>query len=65
MDARNVRALRRSLCLALVLPVRCRSRSGGLDRVVIPDISIKSCRIDRLAPVLRIGGMVVVQGGAA
>lgn len=61
MELDNVRMLRRSPRLQLVLPARCRSRSGFLDRVVISDISEGGCRIDSLALVLGVGDLVVVR----
>lgn len=61
MSPDNIRALRRSPRLKLVLPARCRSRSGFLDRVVISDISEGGCRIDSLALVLRPGDLVVIR----
>lgn len=39
--------LRCSDRLPLVLPARCRSRSGFLDNVVMTDISPEGCRIER------------------
>lgn len=39
--------LRCSDRLPLVLPARCRSRSGFLDSVVMTDISPEGCRIER------------------
>lgn len=57
----NVLAMRSSPRLQLVLPARCRSRSGFLDRVVISDISQGGCRIDSLALVMQTGDLVVVR----
>jgi hypothetical protein len=57
----NVLQMRRSHRLALVLPARCRSRSGFVDQVVISDISEGGCRIDSLGLVLGVGDMVVVR----
>lgn len=57
----TLRALRRSPRLKLLLPARCRSRSGFLDRVVISDISEGGCRIDSQALVLRPGDPVVIR----
>lgn len=61
MDLDNLRRLRRTNRHALVLPARCRSRSGFLDRVVISDISEGGCRIDSLGLILGVGDMVVVR----
>lgn len=64
MKPETLRALRRSPRLKLLLPARCRSRSGFLDRVVISDISEGGCRIDCLALVLRPGDPVVIRPDA-
>ncbi|WP_176399829.1 PilZ domain-containing protein [Novosphingobium sp. B 225] len=61
MERDNVRALRRSNRLHLVLPARCRSRSGFVDRVVISNLSEHGCRIDSLGLILGVGDMVVVR----
>ncbi|WP_374526799.1 PilZ domain-containing protein [Novosphingobium sp.] len=61
MDCDNIRALRRSPRLALVLPAKCRSRSGFVDQVIISDISDGGCRIDSLGIVFHVGDMVVVR----
>lgn len=61
MTRETLRLLRRTDRLALVLPARCRSRSGFLDRVIISDISIGGCRIDSLGLVLGVGDMVVIR----
>lgn len=61
MEQNTLRALRRSERLALVLPARCRSRSGFVDHVVISDISTRGCRIDSLGLVLGVGDMVVIR----
>lgn len=61
MDRDNIRQLRRTNRHALVLPAKCRSRSGFLDQVVISDISEGGCRIDSLALVLGVGDMVVIR----
>lgn len=61
MNPDNVRALRRSNRLHLVLPARCRSRSGFTDHVVISDISEGGCRIDSLGLVMGVGDLVVVR----
>ena len=52
---------RRAERLPLVLPARCRSRSGFLDRVVITDISIWGCRIQSFALTMHQGDLVVVR----
>lgn len=61
MDRDNVRQLRRTNRHALILPARCRSRSGFVDSVVISDISEGGCRIDSLGLVLGVGDMVVIR----
>ena len=45
---------------ALVMPARCRSRSGFVDRVVITDISRLGCRIESCALTMRPGDLVVI-----
>jgi hypothetical protein len=52
---------RRTGRLPLVLPARCRSRSGFLDRVVITDISILGCRIQSFALTMHRGDLVVLR----
>lgn len=61
MSLENVRSLRRAKRHMLVLPARCRSRSGFVDHVVISDLSEGGCRIDSLGLVLGVGDMVVVR----
>ncbi len=61
MEQDNVRALRRANRRQLILPARCRSRSGFLDQVVISDLSEHGCRIDSLGLILRVGDMVVAR----
>lgn len=61
MERNNVRALRTAQRLQLILPARCRSRSGFVDSVVISDISTHGCRIDSLALILQRGDMVVIR----
>ncbi|MBX9643271.1 MAG: hypothetical protein K2W91_04125 [Novosphingobium sp.] len=61
MNRDNVRMLRRTNRLQLVLPVRCRSRSGFVDHVMISDISEGGCRIDSLGLIMGAGEMVVVR----
>lgn len=60
MSAR-VYAVRQSERFRLVLPARCRSRSGFLDHVVITDLSIGGCRIESRALSLHEGDLVVVR----
>lgn len=60
---KDLRALRRERRLGLVLPARCRSRSGFVDRVVITDISTGGCRIESFALTLREGDLVVISPG--
>ena len=43
------RSLRRSDRLGVVLPARCRTRSGFVDRVVITDLSEGGCRVESRA----------------
>ena len=45
---------------ALVMPARCRSRSGFVDRVVITDISRLGCKIESFALTMREGDPVVI-----
>jgi hypothetical protein len=45
---------------ALVLPARCRSRSGFIDRVVITDISRLGCQIESFALTMHEGDPVVI-----
>ncbi|MCB2078013.1 MAG: PilZ domain-containing protein [Novosphingobium sp.] len=59
--ADRVHVLRCSERLGLVLPARCRTRSGFLDRVVITDISREGCRIESRALTLGAGDLVVVR----
>lgn len=61
MEPDNVRLLRASPRMQLVLPARCRSRSGFVDRVMISDISAGGCRIDSLGLVMGVGDLVVVR----
>lgn len=61
MDFDNLRRLRRTNRRTLVLPARCRSRSGFLDWAVISDISEGGCRIDSLGLVFAEGDRVVVR----
>ncbi|HMP56184.1 MAG TPA: PilZ domain-containing protein [Novosphingobium sp.] len=57
------RSLRRSDRLGVVLPARCRTRSGFVDRVVITDLSEGGCRVESRALTLREGDLVVVSPG--
>jgi len=57
----NLRHLRRCERLGVVLPARCRSRSGFLDRVVITDISSGGCRIASKALTVHVGDLVVIR----
>lgn len=54
------RPLRQAERLDVVLPARCRSRTGFVDKVVITDISIGGCRIESHAITMRQGDMVVI-----
>lgn len=45
---------------ALVMPARCRSRSGFVDRVVITDLSHLGCKIESFALTMRPGDPVVI-----
>jgi hypothetical protein len=57
----QVHVLRQSERLRLVLPARCRTRSGFLDRVMITDISTHGCRIESRALSVLEGDLVVVR----
>jgi hypothetical protein len=57
----NLCAMRRSERLSIVLPARCRSRSGFVDRVVITDISLEGCCIESCALTVKKGDLVVIQ----
>lgn len=61
--ADDPRKLRRSSRLGVVLPARCRTRSGFVDRVVITDLSEGGCRVESRALLLREGDLVVVSPG--
>lgn len=61
--ADTVRTLRREERLDVVIPARCRSRSGFVDRVVITDLSANGCRIESMALTVRKGDLVVVSPG--
>ena len=53
-------AFRRSERLPVVIPARCRSRSGFADRLVIHDISREGCRVESLAITVHAGDPVVI-----
>lgn len=53
--------LRRSERLPVVLPARCRSRNGFLDKVVITDISREGCRFHSFAITVKEGDLVVIR----
>jgi len=59
----HTRPLRQTERLDIVLPARCRSRTGFVDRVVITDISIGGCRIESRAITMREGDMVMISPG--
>lgn len=59
----DARSLRRSNRLGVVLPARCRTRIGFVDRVVITDLSEGGCRVESRALTLREGDLVVVSPG--
>lgn len=58
---RQVRTLRRAERSPLVLPAKCRSRTGFLDRVVITDLSPHGCRIESRALTVHEGDLVVLR----
>ena len=53
-------AFRREERLAVVIPARCRTRSGFADRLMIVDISRQGCRIESLAITVHAGNRVVI-----
>jgi hypothetical protein len=59
MNATN-RTFRRSERLGTVLPARCRSRSGFVDRLIISDLSCHGCRVESFALTLHEGDLVVI-----
>jgi hypothetical protein len=61
MNRDNVRMLRPTNSLRLVLPAGRRSRLGFVDHAVISDISEGGCRIDSLGLIMGLGEMVVVR----
>jgi hypothetical protein len=58
---RNIHVLRRSERLPLVLPARCRSRSGFLDHVIITDLTPEGCRIESRALTMHPDDIVVLR----
>jgi hypothetical protein len=54
------RSFRRNERLPVVIPARCRTRSGFADRLVIRDISREGCRVESLAITVHAGDLVVV-----
>lgn len=57
----TLHTLRCSQRLPLVLPARCRSRSGFLDRVVMTDLSPEGCRIESRALTIHPGDLVALR----
>ena len=53
--------LRRAERRPVVLPARCRSRTGFLDRVIIADINQYGCRVESSGLVFRAGALVVIR----
>ena len=53
-------AKRRSRRAAVIMPARCRSRSGFVDRGTISNISLEGCRFESHALTLHVGDLVVV-----
>jgi PilZ domain len=53
-------AFRREDRLPVVIPARCRTRSGFADRLMIRDISREGCRVESLAITVQVGDPVVV-----
>lgn len=51
---------RKSRRLEVILPARCRSRSGFVDHVIITDISTGGCRVESKALTMHAGDLVVV-----
>ena len=51
---------RRAERLPVVIPARCRTRSGFAHRLVIRDISADGCRVDSMAITVHVGDPVVV-----
>ncbi|MFA7587633.1 MAG: PilZ domain-containing protein, partial [Novosphingobium sp.] len=48
---------------ALVLPARCRTRSGFMHRIVITDLSPGGCRIEGDCLSMRVDDVVVISPG--
>jgi len=57
----DVTILRKAERCPIVLPARCRSRSGFVDRVIISEITCKGCRIESRALTVHEGDLVVVR----
>lgn len=53
-------SFRRAERLPVVIPARCRTRSGFADRLMIHDISRDGCRVESQAITLHVGDLVVV-----
>ena len=53
-------SFRREERFPVVIPARCRSRSGFADQLVIHDISREGCRVESLAITVHVGDPVVV-----
>lgn len=53
-------AKRRSHRAAVMMPARCRSRSGFVDRGTISNISLQGCRFESHALTLHVGDLVVM-----
>lgn len=61
-NVRQIRTyVRKSERLPVVLPARCRSRTGFVDRVVITDISPEGCRIESQGLTVHAGDLVVIR----
>lgn len=56
----NPHAFRRSERLDVILPARCRSRTGFLDRGTISNLSAEGCRFESFALTLHAGDLVVI-----
>ena len=54
------RAERQSTRLDVIMPARCRSRTGFIDQVVITDLSTGGCRIESRALTMREGDLVMI-----
>jgi hypothetical protein len=57
----NLAILRRSARLPVVLPARCRTRSGFVDHVVITDLSRDGCRYQSFGITVKAGDLVVIR----